>query len=193
MAVWASWRAGVNRDRLSHRMYPACRREVRPAHLPAMQQAIDIAALPVLEGGATVVILQSKWYADIVGSLHAKCVEVLQAKGVDHIVTHTLPGSLEFAFAANEVVETNPGVDAIVCLGVVLKGDTYHFEMIVDECVRGLGEVSRRARVPVVNEVLPVTELAHAQARAADDEFNKGIEAAAAAIEIIHWRRQIKV
>ena len=156
-----------------------------------MQQAIDIAALPTLEGGATIVILRSKWYADIVGSLHAKCVEVLQAKGVDDIETHTLPGSLEFAFAANEVVETNPGVDAIVCLGVVLKGDTYHFEMIIDECVRGLGEVSRRARVPIVNEVLPVTELAHAEARAADDGLNKGIEAAAAAIEIIHWRRRL--
>lgn len=156
-----------------------------------MQQAIDIAALPTLEGGATIVILRSKWYADIVGSLHAKCVEVLRAKGVDDIETHTLPGSLEFAFAANEVVETNPGVDAIVCLGVVLKGDTYHFEMIIDECVRGLGEVSRRARVPIVNEVLPVTKLADAEARAADDGFNKGIEAAAAAIEIIHWRRQL--
>lgn len=156
-----------------------------------MQQAIDIAALPTLEGGATVVILRSKWYADIVGSLQAKCVEVLQAKGVDNIVTHTLPGSLEFPFAANEVVETNPDVDAIVCLGVVLKGDTYHFEMIIDECVRGLGEVSRAARVPIVNEVLPVTELADAEARAADDGFNKGIEAAAAAVEIIHWRRQL--
>lgn len=164
---------------------------MRPANLPVMQQAIDIAALPTLEGGATVAILRSKWYADIVESLHAKCVEVLRAKGVDNIVTHTLPGSLEFPFAANEVVETDPDVDAIVCLGVVLKGDTYHFEMIIDECVRGLGEVSRRARVPIVNEVLPVTKLADARARAADDEFNKGIEAAVAAIEIIHWRRQL--
>ena len=156
-----------------------------------MQQAIDIAALPQLAGGASVVILRSKWYAEIVGSLHAKCVDVLAAKGVDHIVTHTLPGTLEFPFAASEVVQANPEVDAIVCLGVVLKGDTYHFEMIIDECVRGLGEVSRAARVPIVNEVLPVTELADAEARAGDDGFNKGIEAAAAAIEIIHWRRQL--
>lgn len=155
-----------------------------------MQQAIDITALPDLEGGASVVILCSKWYTDIVGSLLEKCREVLQRKGVDDITVHTLPGTLEFPFAANEVVHANPDVDAIICLGVVLKGDTYHFEMIIDECVRGLGEVSRSARVPIVNEVLPVNELAHAEARAADDEFNKGIEAAAAAIEIIHWRRR---
>lgn len=156
-----------------------------------MQQAIDIAAIPTLDGGASVVILRSKWYADIVGSLHAKCVEVLKAKGVDDIATHTLPGSLEFPFAAREIVEARPDVDAIVCLGVVLKGDTYHFEMILDECVRGLGEVSRAARVPIVNEVLPVTDLADAEARAADDGLNKGIEAAAAAIEIMNWRRRL--
>ena len=154
-----------------------------------MQQAIDIAALPRLTGGASVVILRSKWYADIVDGLHAKCVQVLAQKGVDDIVTHTLPGSFEFPFAANEVAKARPDVDAIVCLGVVLKGDTYHFEMIVDECVRGLGEVSRAARVPIINEVLPVTDIAQAESRAADDEFNKGIEAAAAAIEIVHWRR----
>ena len=154
-----------------------------------MQQAIDIDALPRLTGPTRVVILRSKWYADIVAGLHAKCVEVLTAKGVDEIVTHTLPGSFEFPFAANELTQAQDGPDAIICLGVVLKGDTYHFEMIVDECVRGLGAVSRAARVPIINEVLPVTDIAQAESRAGDDEFNKGIEAAAAAVEIIHWRR----
>ena len=154
-----------------------------------MQQAIDIDALPRLTAPTRVVILRSKWYADIVAGLHAKCVEVLTAKGVDDIVTHTLPGSFEFPFAANELANAQGRPDAIICLGVVLKGDTYHFEMIVDECVRGLGAVSRAARVPIINEVLPVTDIAQAESRARDDEFNKGIEAAAAAIEIIHWRR----
>ena len=156
-----------------------------------MQQAIDVASLPRIEGGANVAILCSKWYADIVESLKAKCIAVLQDKGVDDVVVHVLPGSFEFPFAANELMKLRPATDAIVCLGVVLKGDTYHFEMIVDECVRGLGEVSRAAGVPIINEVLPVTDLSQAQARAGDDAFNKGIEAAAAAIEIIHWRRRL--
>lgn len=154
-----------------------------------MQQAIDIDALPHLAAPTTVAILRSKWYSDIVGALHAKCVAVLSSKGVDRIESHTLPGSFEFPYAANELVHAPRKPDAIICLGVVLKGDTYHFEMIVDECVRGLGAVSRAARVPVINEVLPVTDIAQAEARAANDPFNKGIEAAAAAIEIIHWRR----
>ena len=155
-----------------------------------MQQAIDIDALPHLDGGAHVAILCSKWYADVVGSLRAKCEAVLAAKGVDRIDVHTLPGSFEFPYAAGELLRSD-SFDALVCLGVVLKGDTYHFEMIVDECVRGLGEVSRAAGVPILNEVLAVTDIAQAESRAADDGFNKGIEAAAAAIEIIHWRRSL--
>lgn len=155
-----------------------------------MQQAIDVDALAPLAHGAAVAILRSKWHADIVASLHRKCVSVLRAKGVDRIDSHLLPGCFEFPYAANELAQTSK-LDAIICLGVVLKGDTYHFEMIVDACVRGLGEVSRLARIPIINEILPVVDLAQAQARAADDEFNKGIEAAVAAVEIIRWKRRI--
>ena len=169
-----------------------------------MQQAIDVAALPNVPW-AKVVILRSKWYAEIVDSLHAKCVETLAAKQVKNVATHVLPGSFEFPIAAELLMrrayphygpwQSSRGPksppDAIICLGVVLKGDTYHFEMIVDECVRGLGAVSRKYGIPIINEVLPVTDIAQAEARAADDEFNKGIEAAAAAIEIIHWQKNL--
>ena len=169
-----------------------------------MQQAIDVAALPNVPH-AKVVILRSKWYAEIVDSLYAKCVATLVAKQVENVATHVLPGSFEFPIAAETLMRraypngpwhaphrSYSPPSAIICLGVVLKGDTCHFEMIVDECVRGLGSVSRKYGVPIINEVLPVTDIAQAEARAADDEFNKGIEAAAATIEIIHWRRNLR-
>ena len=152
-----------------------------------MQQAIDLAALPAVPA-ARVAILCSKWYGEIVAALRDKCVAVLADKGVA-AECHTLPGCFEFPFAANELAKREPKPDAIVCLGVIVKGDTYHFEMIADECVRGLGAVSRAERVPIINEILPVADVAHAEARAGDDDANKGIEAAAAAIEIIAWRR----
>ena len=82
-------------------------------------------------------------------------------------------------------------IDAVICFGVIVKGETLHFEMISNECMRGLGNVMLQYRRPVIVEILPVFEMAHAQARAADDEFNKGYEAAAAAIEMIAWRRSI--
>lgn len=155
-----------------------------------MQKAIDVEALPHLSGDR-VAVLRSKWYAGIVQRMYAACERVLSSKGA-FPVGHQLPGCLEFPFAAQELLRTANPPHAIICLGVVLKGETHHFEMIVNECVRGLGEVSRRGRTPIINEILPVTDLDQARARAADDEFNKGIEAAAAAIEILHWRHQLR-
>ncbi|HBP15230.1 MAG: 6,7-dimethyl-8-ribityllumazine synthase [Pseudomonadota bacterium] len=155
------------------------------------QNVVDTSNLPRVTG-ARVAVLTSKWYDDVVCSLRDRCVEVLNNNGVTDVTSHTLPGCLEFPYAANELIRDDPEIDAIVCLGVVLKGDTMHFEMIVDEVVRGLGEVSRQGRVPIINEILPVTELAQARMRAADDELNKGIEAAVAAIEIIAWRQGLK-
>ena len=152
------------------------------------QNVVDTSKLPRING-ARVAVLTSKWYDDLVCSLRDRCVEVLNNNGVTDVTLHKLPGCLEFPYAANELIRSDPEIDAIVCLGVVLKGDTMHFEMIVDEVVRGLGEVSRQGRVPIINEILPVTDLAQAKSRAADDGLNKGIEAAVAAIEIIAWRR----
>ena len=152
------------------------------------QNVVDTSNLPRIDG-ARVAVLTSKWYDDLVCSLRDRCVEVLNNNGVTDVTLHILPGCLEFPYAANELIRSDPAIDAIVCLGVVLKGDTMHFEMIIDEVVRGLGEVSRQGRVPIINEILPVTDLAQAKSRAADDGLNKGIEAAVAAIEIIAWRR----
>ena len=161
-----------------------------------MQQAIDIAALPELESPVRIGILRSKWYSDIVDGLHAPCIEVLAEKGVDDIETHVLPGTFEFPFAANELAQLKPRYEALICLGVVVKGDTYHFEMIVDECVRGLGAVSRAHRLPIINEVLAVTDIQQARDRAPTDpmqrHLNKGAEAAVAAIEVIAWRQSLQ-
>jgi len=63
--------------------------------------------------------------------------------------------------------------------------------MISAECMRGLGNVMLQYRRPVIVEVLPVFNIEDARARAGDDEFNKGYEAAAAAIEMIAWRRGV--
>lgn len=157
-----------------------------------MQQALDVSALPRVDG-ARVAILRSKWYADMIERMQVRCVRVLEGAGVVRVDTHVLPGCLEMPFAAAELVRGGGhGIDAIVCLGIVLKGDTMHFEMIVDECARGLGQVSRNSGVPILNEVIPVTDIAQAESRTADDDFNKGIEAAAAAVEMIDWKRRLR-
>jgi 6,7-dimethyl-8-ribityllumazine synthase len=154
---------------------------------------VDSSALPRISSPGRIAILQSKWYPEIVGNLSATCERVLREIGYERIEVHTLPGCLELPLAAADLLATDRSgdLDAVICFGVILKGETLHFEMISEECIRGLGAVSRQYRRPVIVEVLPVLDIGHARARAADDEFNKGYEAAAAAVEMIHWRRSV--
>ena len=149
--------------------------------------------MPVIEAPGRIEILKSKWYPEYVESMSEMCRRVLTDYGYTDIREHTLPGSLEMPLAARDLLaeDTDGAIDAIICFGVIVKGDTLHFEMISNECMRGLGEVMHAFRRPIVVEVLPVFEIEHAAERAADDEFNKGLEAAAAAIEMVAWRRGV--
>jgi 6,7-dimethyl-8-ribityllumazine synthase len=137
---------------------------------------------------ARIAILQSKWYREHTDKLVKKCVETLTPSECSEPDIHLLPGALELPLAARRLARQR-GYEAIICFGAIMKGDTYHFEMIVDECIRGLGQVMLEEDIPILVEVLPVTSIEQLVTRCADDEFNKGIEAALATAEIIHWRR----
>ena len=154
---------------------------------------VDLSALPVIENPGRIAILQSKWYPEIVGSMSGICEQVLAQHGYRQLDVHTLPGSLELPLAATDLLagDSNGEIDAVICFGVIVKGETLHFEMITNECMRGLSDAMLKYRRPVIVEVLPVFKIEDAEARAADDEFNKGYEAAAAAIEMIAWRRSV--
>ena len=124
---------------------------------------------------------------------------MLEDAGYSQIDEYTLPGCLEIPLAARDLlarevedgeVEKNK-IDAIVCFGIIVKGDTLHFEMISEESMRGLGSVMHDFRRPILVEILPVFDMQQAIDRSSDDEFNKGIEAAVAAIEVVSWRRSI--
>jgi len=140
------------------------------------------------------------------------CRAVLEDAGYTKIDEYTLPGCLEIPLAARDLLAEdarnlgdlpdnkaeNRGenkaenkIDAIVCFGIIVKGDTLHFEMISEESMRGLGSVMHDFRRPILVEILPVFEMQQAIDRSSNDEFNKGIEAAVAAIEMVAWRRSI--
>lgn len=159
------------------------------------RNTVDLDHLPRIDAPGRIAILCSKWYPEIVGSMASVCAQVLAEAGYARVETHTLPGSLELPLAASDLLAADAAgdLDAVICFGVIVKGETLHFEMITNECMRGLGSVSLQYRRPVVVEVLPVLDIEHARARAGDDQYNKGYEAAAAALEMIHWRRSVGV
>ena len=158
-----------------------------------MKTTLDLSALPHIKNPGRMVILKSKWYPKVVNNLSVACQAVLSQYGYDRVEEYTLPGCLEIPLAARDLLalDEHLQIDAVICFGVIVKGETLHFEMISNESMRGLGQVMHDFRRPVVVEILPVYELAHAEARAADDVYNKGIEAAAAAIEMVAWRRSV--
>lgn len=158
-----------------------------------MQTRIDVGHLPKIAKPGRIAILKSKWYPEYVNSMAEACRQVLENYGYTQIEEHTLPGSLEIPLAARDLLATDDenDLDAIICFGIIVKGDTLHFEMISNECMRGIGEVTHEYRCPIVVEIIPVFDIKHAEERASDNELNKGFEAAAAAIEMVAWRQSI--
>ena len=158
-----------------------------------MKTQVDTASLPAIKAPGRICILKSKWYPEQVESMARACEAILRQAGYSDIEQYTLPGSLEIPLAARDLLaEDGAGkIDAVICFGVIVKGDTLHFEMISEESMRGLGQVMHEFRRPVVVEILPVFDIQQAIDRSSDDEFNKGIEAAVAALEMIHWRRGV--
>ena len=154
-----------------------------------MRTEADTSGVPSIPK-SRVLLLTSKWYPDVIDGLSQGCRDYLVQLGCTDIEQHRISGSLEMPFAINFLLRSNRTYDAIICLGVILKGDTLHFEMITREVFHGLARLSLEHNVPIINEILPVIDISHAEERARDDKFNKGKEAAIAAAEIVAWRRQ---
>ncbi len=165
-----------------------------------MKAKVDISNLPKVTNPGRICILKSKWHLQYVQSMANACSAVLEDAGYTQIDEHTLPGCLEIPLAARDLLAEDASnmdnngankIDAIICFGIIVKGDTLHFEMISEESMRGLGSVMHDFRRPILVEILPVFEMQQAIDRSSDDEFNKGIEAAVAAIEMVAWRRSV--
>jgi len=101
----------------------------------------------------------------------------------DAITVIWVPGAFEIPLIADRLAISGR-VDAIVCLGAVVRGETAHFDLVAGEAARGIAEVSRRTGVPCIFEVLATDRLDQAEARAGGAHGNKGWEAADAALEM---------
>jgi len=158
-----------------------------------MQTQLDPKSIPSIPG-ARIVILQSKWYRSHIDKMVAKCIKVLKGTGCLPIERHIVPGCLELPLAAQTLLRNASAgkhFDAVICFGAIMKGETYHFDVIKDECIRGLGQVMLKEGTPIIVEVIPVLNIEQLIARSKNDGFNKGIEAALATAEIIAWRRKV--
>ena len=136
---------------------------------------------PVDAAGLTLGIVATTWHAEITDQLLARAVEAAKASGVEDPTVVRAPGAVELPVVAQALAERH---DAVVALGVVIRGGTPHFEYVCDAVTAGLTRVALDAGRPVGNGVLTCDTEEQAIDRAGldDSSEDKGWEATAAAL-----------
>lgn len=140
--------------------------------------------------GMHVGVAASEWNQDIVDRLVEGALQRLEAAGVEEVTVVRVPGALELPLAAKKLAEH--GCDAVVALGVVVKGETDHYEIVVRESARGISAVALETGVPVANGILAVHDYSHAMDRAGSGGSNKGVEAVDAALSTANVLRDLR-
>ena len=136
-----------------------------------------------------IAIVRSRFNEPIGAGLLAACLQRLAALGVapGRIALASVPGALEIPLALQQLAATGH-YDALIALGAVVRGDTYHFEIVANESAAGITQVQLDAGVPVANGILTADTEAQAMARVAQ----KGSDCAEMAVEMAHLIRKIK-
>jgi len=133
-------------------------------------------------------IVQARFNAALTDTLARACLAELSALGVNpkHIKHVSVPGALEVPLALHALAETE-GYDALVALGCIVRGETYHFELVANESGAGVTRVSLDNGIPIANAILTVETEAQAWARAEA----KGRDAARVAVEMANLMEDI--
>ena len=147
-----------------------------------MSPAAGVPAMPVLDAAdVRLAIVASTWHTRICDALLAGAVKVAADAGIAEPTVVRVLGAIEIPVVAQEVARNH---DAVVALGVVIRGGTPHFDYVCDAVTQGLTRVSLDAATPVANGVLTVDTEAQARERAGlpGSSEDKGAQAAAAAL-----------
>jgi len=131
--------------------------------------------------GVRIGIVQARFNSEIGEALFRACVTELNALGVmnEDILHVTVPGALEIPLALQKFADTQQ-FDALIALGAVVRGETYHFELVANESGAGITRVSLDSGLPIANAVLTTENDAQAVARM----HEKGLDAARVAVEM---------
>lgn len=126
-------------------------------------------------------IVQARFNEGITNALAEACLAELQALGVNpkHIDHVRVPGALEVPLALQAMAEKDK-YDALIALGCIIRGETYHFELVANESGAGVSRIGLEYQIPVANAILTTENLEQAVARQTD----KGRDAARVAVEM---------
>ena len=143
--------------------------------------------------GMQIGIVFSEWNPEITNSLLEGAIGTLLKHGVieNNIRIEHVPGSFELPLGAKLIADSQD-VDAVICLGCVIQGETRHFDYICQGVTQGITELNLKYNLPFIFGVLTTDTLDQAVDRSGGRHGNKGDEAAVSAIRMIHMKRSLK-
>jgi 6,7-dimethyl-8-ribityllumazine synthase len=127
-------------------------------------------------------IVGSRFNEEISSELLERAKAEAAKLGIRDLTVKTVPGALEIPLALQWLAQTGK-FDALVAVGCVIRGDTYHFEIVANESARGVMDVALECGLPVANGILTTDDEAQAKAR-----LDKGAEAVRVAVEMAKLR-----
>jgi 6,7-dimethyl-8-ribityllumazine synthase len=156
--------------------------------------------MKVIEGNiaapeARVAIVVARFNSFINENLVDGALDVLKRQGLvpdENITLVRVPGAVEIPLVVKKLAKSG-NVDAIVALGCVIRGDTYHFELVANENSKGMAQVMLEYEIPVAFGVLTTDNVEQAIQRAGTKAGNKGAEAALSALEMINVLKNLGV
>jgi 6,7-dimethyl-8-ribityllumazine synthase len=133
-------------------------------------------------------VVQARFNAAMTDKLAQACLYELAALGVTerHITHVKVPGALEIPIALKAMADSDD-FDALIAIGCVIRGETYHFELVANESGSGVGRVALDHQIPIANAILTVDTEAQAWARVED----KGRDAARVAVEMANLMAEL--
>ncbi len=152
-----------------------------------MKKEAERAAAPDCSGKRFAIVC-ARFYGQLADWLEDGARRALRDCGVrdEDVLVYHVPGCFELPLAAKRLIAADERLDAVVALGVVVRGDTPHFDYVAGECARGIMNVQLATNVPVGFGVLTTENLLQAEERADPQRGDKGYEAALAAAALLH-------
>ncbi|MBI2281263.1 MAG: 6,7-dimethyl-8-ribityllumazine synthase [Bacteroidetes bacterium] len=137
-------------------------------------------------------IVVAEWNINITSNLLKGAYETLMKHGAQkkNITVKYVPGSFELPIGAQTIIEKTD-VDAVICLGSVIQGETKHFDFVCQATALGIKDVALSYNVPVIFGVLTDNTLQQAIDRSGGKHGNKGDEAAITAIKMVHFQKEV--
>ena len=132
-----------------------------------------------------IAVITAMWNSEITSELKSGAINVLNSTGIasENITIWDVPGSYELIYAANKLA--NEGMDAIICIGVVIQGETPHFDFICDAVANGIAKVTITHNIPIGFGVLTTKNQQQAIERAGGSLGHKGEEAAWTVLKLL--------